>query len=350
MRTGKELILATKPFAQENRVQSWLYLLSTLLLLGCALAGTVYMPWFALRVAFSVLSGLLMVRMFVIYHDFQHHAILHRSVLADVIMSLYGIYVLVPSSIWKRSHDWHHNHNSRLFSASIGSYPIATTKSFLAMSRGERRMYLFVRHPLTVCMGYFTMFIYGMCIMSFTSSPTKHYDSMIALLVHGFLTYFTVTHFGWQVWLLTLFLPIFIACCIGAYLFYAQHNFPATSFSDKEDWKYEGAALESSSFMKMPRIMHWFLANIGYHHVHHLNSRIPFYRLPEAMAAIPELQKPRMTSLNPKEIAACFRLKVWDQDSKRMIGFREINAIRAAREKRPLPVLPASRQALQAPR
>src|ERR1700761_4040340 len=102
------------------------------------------MPYFILKLVFSVLAGLLMVRMFVIYHDFQHHAILHRSVLADVIMSLYGIYVLVPSSIWKRSHDYHHAHNSKLFSASIGSYPIATKKKFLSMSAGEKRLYLLI--------------------------------------------------------------------------------------------------------------------------------------------------------------------------------------------------------------
>ncbi len=327
MRTGRELILATKPFAQENRRKSWIYLLSTLFLLACAIAGTVLLPYFVLKLASSILAGLLMVRMFVIYHDFQHHAILHRSVLADIIMSLYGIYVLVPSSIWKRSHDYHHSHNSKLFSASIGSYPIATKEKFLSMCSGEQRTYLFIRHPLTVLMGYFTMFIYGMCITSFINAPRKHYDSAIALLVHGVITWYVIVHFGWLVWLLSVFLPIFIACSAGAYLFYAQHNFPSTQFSCKEDWKYEGAALESSSYMTMSPIMHWFLGNIGYHHIHHLNSRIPFYRLPEAMAALPELQQAKTTSLNPKEIAACFRLKVWCPDSNKMIGIKELREV-----------------------
>jgi omega-6 fatty acid desaturase (delta-12 desaturase) len=117
--TGRELILATKPFAKEDRSKSWMYLLSSLFLLAGALAGSLFLPFFLLKLVCSVLSGLLLVRMFIIYHDFQHHAILHRSVLADVIMSLYGLYVLAPASIWKRSHDHHHNHNSKLFSASI---------------------------------------------------------------------------------------------------------------------------------------------------------------------------------------------------------------------------------------
>lgn len=331
MRTGRELILATKAFAKEDRNKSWWLLLSTLFLLLGSLAATFFIPYIWLKIPFSVLSGLIMVRMFIIYHDFQHHAILHRSVLADVIMNIYGSYVMVPSSIWKRSHDYHHAHNSKLFSASIGSYPICTTGKYLSMTAGERRLYLFIRHPLTVLFGYFTMFMYGMCISSFMSAPRKHFDSLIALAVHIGISVYVFITFGWDAWLFTVFLPVFIACAMGAYLFYAQHNFPATSFTDKEDWKYEGAALESSSYMKMSPVMHWFLGNIGYHHIHHLNSRIPFYRLPETMAAIPELQAARTTSLHPKEIAACFRLKVWDPELKRMIGFRELKTYKAAK-------------------
>ncbi|MBS1771899.1 MAG: fatty acid desaturase [Bacteroidetes bacterium] len=326
MRTGRELILATKPYTKEDRTKSWLLLISSLLMLAAALTGAFLVPYIIPRLLCSLLAGLLMVRMFIIYHDFQHHAILHRSVLADVIMTLYGLYVLVPASIWKRSHDYHHAHNSKLFSASIGSYPIATKNKFLSMKPGEKRLYLFIRHPFTVLMGYFTMFIIGMCISSFVSAPKKHYDSLIALIAHGFLNYFIVSHFGWETWLFFVFIPIFLASAMGAYLFYAQHNFPTTKFSDKEDWKYEVAALESSSYMVMNPFMQFMTGNIGFHHIHHLNSRIPFYRLPEVYKEFPELQDARTTSLHPKEIAACFRLKVWDPERNKMIGFREMKA------------------------
>lgn len=324
MITGKELILSTKPFAKENRALSWFHLTSSLLLLACSLAMTILVPYTLIKLVFSVLSGLLMVRMFIIYHDYQHHAILYKSIPAKIIMTLYGMYVLVPASIWKRSHDYHHNHNSKLFSASIGSYPIATKSKFLSMSRSERATYLFIRHPLTVFMGYFTMFIFGMCVSSFMSAPRKHYDSVIALILHVVISYFIIVNLGWQTWLFFLFIPIFIASAMGAYLFYAQHNFPGTSFSDKDDWKYEIAALESSSYMVMSPFMEFMTGNIGYHHIHHLNSRIPFYRLRETMLAIPELQNAKTTSLSPKDIAACFRLKVWDPERNEMIGFREL--------------------------
>src|ERR1700730_1772633 len=134
MLSGRDLILATKPFAKEIRSRSWYLALSTLFLLLLALAGTVLLPFLLLRIASSIVAGLLLIRMFIIYHDHQHHTILTKSPIANAIMTFVGIYMLSPTSIWKRSHDHHHNNNSKLFSASIGSYPIVTRKKFLDMS------------------------------------------------------------------------------------------------------------------------------------------------------------------------------------------------------------------------
>ncbi|WP_143310593.1 fatty acid desaturase family protein [Chitinophaga vietnamensis] len=323
MLQGKELILATKPYACENRTKSWLLAISTLLLLMAALSGALLAPWLLLRLCFSILSGLLIVRMFVIYHDHQHHTILHRSPAADVIMTIFGIYILAPSSIWKRSHDHHHKHNSKLFSASIGSYPIITRKKFAAITPAERRRYLFSRHPLTIAAGYLSMFMLGMCVQSFLSSPRKHMDAALALLIHLGGSAVMIYFLGWQSWLLFIGLPFSIACGLGAYLFYAQHNFPDVSFNVNQEWCYDKAALLSSSYMTMNPVMAWFTANIGYHHIHHLNARIPFYRLPEAMQQLPELQRPKTTSLRLRDVWACLRLKVWDPEKNCMIGLKE---------------------------
>src|SRR4029079_16069158 len=134
-------------------------------------------PFLISRIFFSVLSGLLVVRTFIIYHDHQHHSILMHSRLANLIMSGFGIFVLSPPSIWKRSHDHHHTHNSKLFSASIGSYPIMTTHKFMESTPEERRAYLIQRHPLTILFGYISMFVVGMSLRSFLSSPVRHFDS-----------------------------------------------------------------------------------------------------------------------------------------------------------------------------
>ena len=325
MRTEKELILATKTFAKENRLISWAYTLSTLLILIGLVIGTIWKFHWIGKLVCSILVAFVMVRMFVIYHDYQHKSILENSIIAKIIMAIYGILVLNPPSIWKRSHDYHHKHNSKLFSASIGSYPIMTKSKFLSASRGEKFEYLATRHPLTILFGYIFMFIYGMCFNSFLYQPKKHWDAGFALILH-FIIIGIISWFGdWQTLIFTIFIPFFISSAMGAYLFYAQHNFPGVTFKNSnKEWNYFDASMESSSYMKMNRIMRWFMANIGYHHIHHLNSRIPFYRLPEAMEKVPEFQNVKTTSLHPIEIFRCLRLKLWDAESNKMIGLFEL--------------------------
>jgi omega-6 fatty acid desaturase (delta-12 desaturase) len=227
-----------------------------------------------------------------------------KSPLATFIFTIFGFYVLAPTGIWSRSHDYHHKNNSKLFSASIGSYPIYTKQKFVKLSKSEQRYYLFIRHPLTILFGYIFAFLYGMCIQSIINR--------FQIAVFYFL--------GWQTWILLCAIPHFISGALGAYAFYAQHNFPGVTFVGNEEWTYEGAALDSSSYMELSWPLRWATANIGYHHIHHLNARIPFYRLPEVMAAIPELQHPKKTSLKPKDVMACFKLKVWDFEKQQMVG------------------------------
>ena len=320
MLSGKDLILATKKYAVEDKAKSWFYVLTTLFITITAYTGAALITFLPVRIIFSVLAGFLVVRMFVLYHDFEHHAILNKSFVGKVIFTTFGMLSLAPVSIWKRSHDYHHKHNSKLFSSSIGSYLVITKEKFNSLSPFEKWKYLVSRHPLTILFGYFTMFFLGISMQSFLNNPRKHYDSLIAMIIHIAL-YIVVIHFlGWQAALFAMFIPFFISGCLGDYLFYAQHNFPAVTFHDNGDWAYEKAALESSSCMDMGPVMNWFTANIGFHHVHHLNSRIPFYRLPEVMQAFPELQHPKRTSLKFKDIAACLRLKVWDPAQGKMVG------------------------------
>lgn len=320
MLTGKQLILATKPFAKEDRTKSWYLTISSFLILAALLFGTVYNFHWSLKLLCSICAGFVIVRIFVIYHDHQHKAILDKSKLADALFTLFGFYVLAPTGIWSASHDYHHKNNSKLFSASIGSYPIYTKQKFERISRGEQFHYLFIRHPLTIVFGYFFTFMYGMCVKSIINRFSKNVDSLIALVLHFAYQFCVFWFLGWQTWVFMCAIPHFISGGLGSYLFYAQHNFPTVTFAGNEEWTYEGAALDSSSYMELSAPLRWATANIGYHHIHHMNSRIPFYRLPEVMAAIPELQNPKRTSLSPKDIMACFRLKVWDFEKQEMVG------------------------------
>ncbi len=326
MREGKDLILATKPFAKEIRWKSWYYTASSFLLLITFLLGVWFVPNVYGRIICSVFSALLLARCFIIFHDYQHHSILQKSFFANIIFTVFGTYMLTPPSIWKRSHDHHHNNNSKLFSASIGSYPVMTKEKFIGASPNEKKIYLAIRHPLNMLFSYFTMFVYGMCIQSFLSSSRRHWDSLAVLILHFSVAVFIFIFFSPLTWFLAFFLPFFLSHMLGAYLFYAQHNFPGVVFRKNVEWSYAHAAIESSSYMAMNPFWRWVTANIGYHHIHHLNSRIPFYRLPEAMANIPELQTATITTLNPRDIIKCLRLKVWDPAQNKMIGFSEMKS------------------------
>lgn len=265
----------------------------------------------------------MVVRMFIIYHDYQHGAIFKGSWLGGFILSAYGFLMLTPPTVWKRSHDHHHHNNSKLFGGSIGSFPIMTTQQYRSAASSKRLEYQVARNPSVILLGYFTVFMFGMCVKPFLIDRKRHWDAPVSILLHVGLIVACTWFLGWVTALFVLVAPALIATASGAYLFYAQHNFPSAKISSGEQWSYTGAALKSSSFLKMSPIMNWFTGNIGYHHVHHLNSKIPFYRLPEAMAALTALQTPNTTTLSVSDIASCLRLKLWDAKLDRFITFHE---------------------------
>jgi omega-6 fatty acid desaturase (delta-12 desaturase) len=326
MRTGPELIRATKPYAQEDRRRSWWHFGSTLVvLIGLLSVTCLELPWL-LRLSFGVLAGLVIVRMFVIYHDYLHGAILGRSRLADIFFTAFGLLALAPRSTWKQSHDHHHHHNGQYFADSMGEVWLMTIDEYVNASRWRRLGYVAVRHPLIILLGYFTIFLYSLCIHQLLTKPRQHLDAAAALLIHaGLITGLAV--FAPAALVFTFYVPVLLADALGAYLFYAQHNFPGARLRNRASWDYAAAALDSSSYLRMNAVMHWFTGNIGYHHVHHLNARIPFYRLPEAMAGIEELQSPGTTSLHPCDIYRCLRLKLWDPERNCLVSFQECRGV-----------------------
>ncbi len=118
-------------------------------------------------------------------------------------------------------------------------------------------------------------------------------------------------------------LPYAIAAALGAYLFYAQHNFPQMKVLDEKDWSRTAASMQSTSYMRMNPFLEWCTGQIGYHHIHHLNAAVPFYRLPEAMREVPAFQDAPVTTLRPWDVWRCLRLKLWDEVSGRMLTWRE---------------------------
>lgn len=324
-RQGRDLIDATRPFASEDIARTRYYVATTFLALAAMTAVAASPLPLPLRALASIIEGLIIVRGFILYHDVLHNAIARgprlEAKLLRAFFAVYGVLVLTPPNVWRQTHNYHHAHNAKIVGSHVGSYIMLTTEMWRRIGPRDRFMYKLSRHPLTILFAYGTVFLYGMCVSSFARNPRKNWDSALAVVVHAALLAAVIKFAGLATCLLAVVLPLAVAFMAGAYLFYIQHNFEGMHVQPREDWTFTRAALESSSFFKSGPVLRWFTGNIGFHHVHHLNATIPFYRLPEAMAAIPELQHPVTFTLTPANIATSFKLKLWDPEQNRMVGY-----------------------------
>jgi omega-6 fatty acid desaturase (delta-12 desaturase) len=322
----KQLFKATLPYGVESLSSSWWVVGSTFLLLIASLLGAALAPAWPIRLFFSLLSAMLLVRTFITYHDYMHNAILTRSRLAWWLFRLYSAFALTPPRSWRRSHNFHHGHVGKIDAASTGAFATMTTEMWRKASFAQRIAYRVERHPLTIVAGYFTIFFLSVTLMPFLRKPLEHWDSLLVLLGHITLITLLWILGGFDTAFFVVLLPMTIASMIGSFLFFAQHSFEEMRVLPSETWTSRRAAIESSSYLKLNKVMRWFTGNIGYHHVHHLNVRIPFYRLPEVMEAIPGLQSPATITLSLRDIKKCFRCCLWDEQLQRMVSYREFAA------------------------
>lgn len=273
-----------------------------------------------------MLGALLLVRTFILYHDFMHGSILPGSKPARAVFYTYGALNLTPPRSWRDSHNFHHANVGRIAVPNIGAFPLMTAEMWRAASRTERMRYRLIRHPVTILCAYVTIFLFSVTLSALLRRPRRYWDSGLALLAHGAVFAGLWLLGGFDTLFFALLLPMTLAGALGGYLFYAQHSFPGMQILPDAEWTVYRASLVSSSYLRLGPVLRWFTGNIGFHHVHHLNSLIPFYNLPDAMAAIPELQHPAVTTLKPRAIAACLRANLWDETSGRMIDYREATA------------------------
>jgi omega-6 fatty acid desaturase (delta-12 desaturase) len=322
-RVDRDLREATRAFARQSAARSWWYIGSTFALLAGVLAGAALAPWWPARVAASIVGALLLVRTFILYHDFMHGAILPGSRLARAVFYTYGAVNLTPPRSWRDSHNFHHANVGTIPGSNAGSFPLMTAQMWRTASRLQRLSYRVSRHPATIGCAYLTIFLFTVCLLPLLRRPARYWDSALSLIAHGAAVAVLWVFAGFDAAFFAFLLPMAIASALGGYLFYAQHSFPGMRILPAKEWTPYRAALVSSSYLQLGPVLRWFTGNIGFHHVHHLNSLIPFYELPQAMAAIPELQHPAVTSLRPSDVVACFRANVWDEASGHMVRYRD---------------------------
>jgi omega-6 fatty acid desaturase (delta-12 desaturase) len=281
-----------------------------------------------------------LVRLFMIQHDCGHGAFFHRRFANDWVGRVIGVLTLTPYDFWRRSHAVHHSTSGNLDRRGIGDIDTLTVQEYLARPRWGQLCYRVYRHPIVMFgLGPAYLFIVQhrlpvgfMCSGWQPWLSTMATNAVIAALVATMIWLVGVGPF------LLVHLPtMLLAASVGVWLFYVQHQFENTVWAHDGTWNLQEAALHGSSHYALPSLLRWFTANIGVHHIHHLCSRIPCYRLPLVLRDYPHLDGiGRLTLLQSLK---CVRLVLWDEGQQRLVSFREVHQHPASVKVESAPVL-----------
>lgn len=304
-------------FAFEDRRRSWFAVLPTLLIAAALQVSLLLGPPIWIAPLLSAVFSLLLVRVFIFFHDVQHRALFRHSRLGRWMMMPLSIYYVYPPWVWRERHQTHHRKNCQIDDDHVdGQVPLYSTVEWERRGPLARAIYRSVRSWPGMVLGWIPYFL-APVFMSSVRTPTAVLwpIAQVGLIVASGLL------LGWGVTWWALIFPIWMAVILGSLLFFVQHNAPGLRFKMPGSWHYGHAALQSSTYLDLPRWQHWLTGNIGYHHIHHINDRIPFYRLPEAMAAIPALQNPVKVKLTLGAVNHCLKLQLWDPEADSLISF-----------------------------
>ncbi len=291
--------------------------------------------WAALEIGYwlSLLLALpaagFLVRLFMIQHDCGHGAFFPHRVANDWIGRVIGVLTLTPYDFWRRTHAIHHATSGNLERRGIGDVDTLTVREYLARSKCGRLRYRLYRHPIVMFgLGPAYLFIlqYRLPLGLVRAGWKPWLSTMGTNLAIAVLVATVIWFMGVRAFVLVELPITLLGASIGVWLFYVQHQFEDTLWAHDESWNRHELALHGSSHYHLPGILRWFTANIGVHHVHHLCSRIPYYRLPQVLRDHPELAATgRLTLI---ESLKCVRLVLWDEGRGRLVSFRDMRAYR----------------------
>ncbi|MDB5696294.1 MAG: fatty acid desaturase [Sphingomonas bacterium] len=282
---------------------------------------------YLLTLALAVPAAGFLLRLFLIQHDCGHGAFFRHRHANDWVGRCIGVLTLSPYDFWRRTHAMHHAGTGNLDKRGIGDVDTLTVAEYAALPWAGRARYWLYRHPLVLFglgPAYLFFLRYRLPLGLAKEGWRPWLSTMGTNLGIVALSVGLILLVGWKTFLLIQLPVTLMAASAGVWLFYVQHQFEHTHWAPKQDWTYHEAAVFGSSHLVMPAVLRWFTANIGMHHLHHLCSTVPFYRLPAALKALPELaQVNRLTLLDSVRSA---RLVLWDERAKRLVSFREARA------------------------
>lgn len=292
--------------------------------------------WFALHLGYglylllAVPAAGFLVRLFMIQHDCGHGAFFRHRLANDWVGRVIGVLTLTPYDFWRRTHALHHATSGNLDRRGIGDVDTLTVREYLSRSRWGRLRYRLYRHPL-VMFGIGPAYLFFLQQRLPIGLMRRGWRPWLSVMATNFAIVLLAAVLIWAVGIgpfLLVQLPIMlIGASLGVWLFYVQHQFEDTFWAHNEAWNVHEAALHGSSHYDLPAVLRWFTANIGVHHIHHLCSRIPFYRLPVALRNHPDLA--RLGRLSLGQSLLCVRLVLWDEVGRRLISFRELRSLPA---------------------
>ncbi len=282
-----------------------------------------------------VLASGLLVRLFIIQHDCGHGSFLPTKSMNDMVGRFISILTFTPYDYWRRAHNMHHAASGNLSRRTLGAIDTLTVNEYKTLPLRQKLTYRIYRNPFVLLVVGTPLHI--MVLQRF--SPTQavsyfgdHFHSMpkkqslpsiLSLNVMLAIVYgVAVTLLGWKPVVL-LYLPIVaITAFFGGWLFFMQHQFEEGYWEYAGEWTFAEAAVLGSSYYALPKVLQWFTGNIGLHHIHHLCSAVPNYRLQKCLDGSPELQQ--MNRITLFESFRCLMWALWDEEKKKMIGFRDL--------------------------
>ncbi len=280
---------------------------------------------YLLTLILAVPAAGFLVRTFIVFHDCAHGSLLPSKRANRYVGRVLGLFVLAPFGRWRHDHAVHHGTSGDLDRRGVGDIVTLTISEYQARSRKGRLAYRLIRNPL-VMFGFGPIFamIIGPRIATRSQRPRLRRsvlstDLALSVIV-GSLCWFA----GWENFLLVWAPPAMIAGSVGIWLFYVQHQFEDAYWKHADEWSYTDAALRGSSYLRLPRILQFFTGNIGLHHVHHLNARIPNYNLQAAHDENAVLQA--VPTLSLLDGLRAVRLKLWDDERGALVTFTQARA------------------------
>jgi len=286
---------------------------------------------FWLTLPLAVVAGGVLVRIFIIFHDCGHGSFFRSRLANDVVGFITGMLTFTPYYHWRWEHAIHHASAGNLDRRGTGDIWTLTVQEYLEASRWRRFAYRLARNPFVLFLvAPLFLFLVIQRIPARNANARERLsvywmDLAILLMMIG-----AGALFGLKAYLLIQLVMTAVASSAGVWMFYVQHQFEDVSWERGDEWEFSTAALQGSSFYRLPRVLQWFTGNIGFHHIHHLSSRIPNYNLERCHRELGFAREVRPITFF-SSLRSLF-LRLWDEERKQLVGYREMRARRRAQK------------------